>query len=341
MSPDAQLLPPNVIEHWYAGGPALAAWRGLAAVGNRSPEEWIGATVARFGDPDHGPAALADGTPLIDAVSADPVAWLGRADGAPGDTGVLVKLLDAGQRLPVHVHPTRDYASRHLGCAYGKTEAWYVLEAGPDAAVWVGWREDVTPQRVRELVDDQDAETMLALMHRIPVRPGDGVLVPGGTPHAIGAGILLVEAQEPTDQSILLERTNTDASDAEVFLGLDRDTALSVVGADALADPGVLIRHAEAAPAKAVSVLPADADTYFHMELLTAGADVPTGFAVAVVVAGSGVLTSADGAPLDVTAGHALVVPAACGTWSVDGDARLLVCRAGTSWPPHRPKGTS
>ncbi len=54
---------------------------------------------------------------------------------------------------------------------------------------------------------------MLALMHRIPVRPGDGVLVPGGTPHAIGAGVLLVEAQEPTDQSILLERTNTTASD--------------------------------------------------------------------------------------------------------------------------------
>ena len=90
-----------------------------------------------------------------------------------------------------------------------------------------------------------------------------------------------------------------------------------------------------------VSVLPADADPYFHMELLTAGADVPAGFAVAVVVAGSGVLTSAGGAPLDVAAGQALVVPAACGTWSVDGDARLLVCRAGTSWPPHRPEGTS
>ncbi|OPX11516.1 class I mannose-6-phosphate isomerase [Mycobacterium sp. AT1] len=341
MSPHAQLLPPNVIEHWYAGGPALAAWRGLAAVGNRSPEEWIGATVARFGDPDHGPAALADGTPLVDAVRADPVAWLGRSDGAPGDTGVLVKLLDAGQRLPVHVHPTREYASRHLGCAYGKTEAWYVLEAAPDAAVWVGWREDVTPQRVSELVDDQDAETMLALMNRIPVRPGDGVLVPGGTPHAIGAGILLVEAQEPTDQSILLERNNTDASDAEVFLGLDRDTALSVVDVDALADPGRLLRHAEASPAKAVSVLPADADPYFRAELLTAGADVPAGFAVAVVVAGRGVLISADGAQLDVTAGHTLVVPAACGTWSVDGDARLLVCRAGTSWPPHRPEGTS
>src|SRR3954464_1651988 len=236
-----QLLPPNIVRHWYSGGPALAAWRGLPPVGERSPEEWVGATVARFGDPDLGPAPLADGTLLRDAVIAEPLDWLGRDDGAPGDTGVLVKLLDAGQRLPVHVHPTREYASRHLGCAYGKTEAWYVLEADDDAAVWVGWREEVGQDTLTELVQAQDAEAMLALMHRVPVRPGDGVLVPGGTPHAIGAGILLVEAQEPTDQSILLERTNTSASDDEVFLGLTRDVALSAVGCAALTDISALM----------------------------------------------------------------------------------------------------
>jgi mannose-6-phosphate isomerase len=337
VTPQPQLLPPNVIEHWYAGGPALAAWRGLPPVGERSPEEWIGATVARFGEPDHGPAHLADGTRLLDAVRADPIGWLGRDDGAPGDTGVLVKLLDAGQRLPVHVHPTRDYAYTHLGCAYGKTEAWYVLEAVPDAAVWVGWRDGVDQRRIRALVDSQDAETMLALMHRIPVRPGDGVLIPGGTPHAIGAGILLVEAQEPTDQSILLERTNTAASDAEVFLGLDRDVALSVVDTAALVDPGRLIRHAPAVAAELAAVLPAEAASYFRMELLTAGVDVPAGFAVAVVLAGAGVLASSHGAPLDVAAGQTLVVPSACGDWHVEGDAHLLVCRPGTTWPPHRP----
>lgn len=340
MTPQPQLLPPNVIEHWYAGGPALAAWRRLPPVGESSPEEWIGATTARFGDPEHGPARLADGTLLLDAVVADPVGWVGRDDGLAGDTGVLVKLLDAGQRLPVHVHPTRDYASRHLGCVYGKTEAWYVLEAGPDAAVWVGWREDVDQQRVRELVDSQDAEAMLALMHRIPVRPGDGVLVPGGTPHAIGAGVLLIEAQEPTDQSILLERTNTNASDAEVFLGLNRDTALSVVDTAALADPGQLIRHAPPVPAELVAVLPADADPFFRMELLTAGTEVPAGFAVAVALSGSGAVNATNGAPLDVTAGQTLVVPAAAGSWQVDGAVVLLVCRPGTTWPPNRPNST-
>lgn len=335
MTPQPQLLPPNVVEHWYAGGPALAAWRGIAPVGERSPEEWIAATVSRFGEPHSGPARLEDGTLLRDAVTADPVGWLGRDDGAPGDTGVLVKLLDAGQRLPVHVHPTRDYATRHIGCVYGKTEAWYILEAAPDAAVWVGWRDDVDAGRISALVDAQDADAMLALMHRIPVRPGDGILVPGGTPHAIGAGILLIEAQEPTDQSILLERNNTSASGDEVFLGLPRDTALSVVDTSALRDPRSLVCHAAAG--HLVDVLPAEAAPYFRMRLLSVGAEVAAGFAVGVVVEGSGVLRS-DAAPLDVVKGQTLVVPAACGSWRMDGNATLLVCGPGTTWPP--PGGT-
>ena len=292
--------------------------------------------MSRFGEPDLGPARLADGTLLLDAVSADPHGWVGRDDGDPGDTGVLVKLLDAGQRLPVHVHPTREYASRHLGCAYGKTEAWYILEAEDDAAVWVGWREDVSQDRLSDLVETQDAEAMLALMHRLPVRPGDGVLVPGGTPHAIGAGILLVEAQEPTDQSILLERSNTAASDDEIFLGLTRDAALSAVDTTGRTDITALTRHTGGHAAGLVEVLPSESEPFFLMNLLTPGVDVPAGFAVAVVLSGAGALTAAHGEPVEITHGETLVVPAASGDWRIDGDARLLVCRPGTTWPLNR-----
>ena len=339
MTAQPQLLPPNVVPHWYAGGPALAAWRGLPPVGERSPEEWIGATVARFGEPNLGPARLADGTLLQDAVRDDPRGWLGRDDGEPGDTGVLVKLLDAGQRLPVHVHPTRAFASRHLGCAYGKTEAWYILEADDDAAVWVGWREAVEPDRLSALVDAQDTDAMLTLMHRIPVRPGDGVLVPGGTPHAIGQGVLLVEAQEPTDQSILLERVNTTASEAEIFLGLDRDVALSAVDSAALTDVAQLMLHA-AIDGGLTPVLPVAAAPYFRMDLLPPAIDVPAGFGVAVVLSGAGSLRATHGEPVAITTGNTLVVPASCGDWHVEGDVRLLVCRPGDSWPPQRTPNT-
>jgi mannose-6-phosphate isomerase len=70
------------------------------------------------------------------------------------------------------------------------------------------------------------------------------------------------------------------------------------------------------------------------MELLTPGVDVPAGFAIAVVLSGTGALTGSRSRALDVTRGQTLVVPAGSGDWHVDGDARLLVCRPGTTWPP-------
>ena len=88
---------------------------------------------------------------------------------------------------------------------FGKTESWIILEAEPDAAVHVGPREPLDPATVRGWVERQDADEMLAALQRVPVAAGDAVLVPAGTLHAIGAGILLLELQEPTDLSVLVE----------------------------------------------------------------------------------------------------------------------------------------
>ena len=114
------------------------------------------------------------------------------------DPSLLVKLLDAGQRLPVHFHPGRAFARDALGLTHGKTEAWVIVEADPGAAVHVGFSRPVAPDEVRDWMRAQDSTAMLAAMHEIPVEAGDAVFVPAGTSHAIGAGILLVELQEPT-----------------------------------------------------------------------------------------------------------------------------------------------
>src|SRR5206468_12724416 len=66
----------------------------------------------------------------------------------------------------------RAFATRHLDCPYGKTEAWFVLEAEPDAAVHLGWREDVDPAELAERRDRQDSAWMLSRMNRVPVRAG-------------------------------------------------------------------------------------------------------------------------------------------------------------------------
>ncbi len=133
-------LPPNVLRHFYAGGERIAALRGTEPA-DHTPEEWIGAANTTF-DGSRGLSRLADGRLVRDALEADPEAFLGPAHvrrfGA--DPALLVKLLDAGQRLPVHFHPGREFAARELGLAHGKTEAWLIVEADPGASVHVGSR---------------------------------------------------------------------------------------------------------------------------------------------------------------------------------------------------------
>ncbi|MDJ1370225.1 phosphoheptose isomerase [Gulosibacter molinativorax] len=331
----AQILPANTIHgYWYRGGNTLAEWRGLPFAGFDAPEEWLGSTVSRFGIPGAGPSLLADGRLVVDAITDDPTAWMGTSDGQPGDSGMLVKLLDAGQRLPVHVHPTREFAVTHLDCPYGKTEAWYVLETQGDAAVWIGWREDVDPAVLNDLIDSQDAESMLALMNRIPVKPGDGILVPGGTPHAIGAGVFLLEVQEPVDQSVLMEHVNTSTTEEQRFIGLERSLALSALNMVALPDPDSLCRTVPSDAVGLRAVLPPEADPFFLMHQVTAGGAVPAAFAVGIVLDGEGELVPENGDPLPLVPRQPFIVPAAAGSWHVTGKVRLIVCRPGTSWPP-------
>src|SRR5262249_38567616 len=171
-----------------------------------------------------------DGRLLRDAIEDDPEAFLGPAHTARfgSDAALLVKLLDAGQRLPAHFHPDRAFAESRLGLAHGKTEAWLIVET-PDggASIWLGFREDVEADVLAEWVEGQDVAAMLGALNEIRVDDGDCVFVPAGFPHAIGEGIFLVELQEPTDLSILMEWTGF-AIDGERdgHLGLGFEVAL-------------------------------------------------------------------------------------------------------------------
>ena len=303
MTVQPQLLPPNVVPHWYAGGPALAAWRGLPPVGERSPEEWVGATVARFGEPDLGPARLADGTLLRDAVRADPrrLAWpRRRRAGRHRRAGETARRGPAAARARAS-HPRRTPRA---------------ISAAPTARPRRGtsWRPTTTPRcgsagartstrpRARRSSTHRTPRRCSRSCTGSPCDPGDGVLVPGGTPHAIGAGILLVEAQEPTDQSILLERTNTTASD-DGDLPRPRPRRRAV----GRRHRGARRRRAADAARRRRGGRPGGrcCPTRPHRSSAwscsTPGADVPAGFAVAVVLSGAGAThRQRTATPLDV-----------------------------------------
>ena len=103
-------LPPNRPRQFYRGGSMLAEFRGVAATDDHRPEDWIASTTARHGaEHGEGLTTLPDGRLLRDALLEDPEGWLGAEHAAAlgADPALLVKLLDAGERLPVHAHPTR------------------------------------------------------------------------------------------------------------------------------------------------------------------------------------------------------------------------------------------
>jgi mannose-6-phosphate isomerase len=116
---------------------------------------------------------------------------------------LLAKIIDPAAWLSVQVHPDDATARRLEGPgAVGKAEAWYVLDAAPGAELLLGTRPGVTLEQVRTAVGGGASErgtVIVDLMERITVRPGDAFLVPAGTLHAVGPGLLLYELQQPSD----------------------------------------------------------------------------------------------------------------------------------------------
>jgi mannose-6-phosphate isomerase len=137
------------------------------------------------------------GGSLAERIASDPVAWLG-ADLAArfgGQLPLLVKLLDAADRLSVQVHPEEGDPDLAPGES-GKPEAWIILDADPGAGIYLGFREGVSRKMV-ELALDRGV-SLEPLLNFVPVAPGEVYEVGAGTVHAIGAGVTLVEPQHVT-----------------------------------------------------------------------------------------------------------------------------------------------
>ena len=317
-----QLLPPNQFHRFYRGGARIDALRGVPEGEDGRPEDWIGSTATSFGSDTEGLSALEDGRSLRDAIAADPEDYLGpdHVERFGADPALLVKLLDAGQRLPVHFHPGRRFARERLGMRFGKTEAWLILEAEPDAAVHVGPREPLDPATVRGWVDAQDADEMLAALQPVPVAAGDAVLVPAGTLHAIGAGILLLECQEPTDLSVLVEWKPFGVEGGAEHLELGWDAALEAMDTQP-ADLAALTGGGDEP-----NLLPAAADPYFRAERVRGGDELGPSFAVVLVTAGEGALRSSEGDELALRRGATVLVPFGAGATTLSGDIEAIRC---------------
>jgi mannose-6-phosphate isomerase len=117
--------------------------------------------------------------------------WFPAGDNFP----ILVKFLFTSEHLSVQVHPDDAYAREHEG-SRGKTEMWYILAAGKDARIALGFRSDVSKAQLRAAISDGSIEELL---HWVPVEAGNTFFTQAGVVHAIGAGVTLCEIQQNSD----------------------------------------------------------------------------------------------------------------------------------------------
>ena len=270
MSP--YVLPPNQPPaRMYRGGPQITAFRTGHSLSSshselthghsgyqhdhdsdpnqRVPEDWIASTTCCGGSTTSllGLSHLPDGRLSLDAIASDPIYWLGHQHIAAfgTDTNLLVKLLDAGQRLPIHAHPSREWVWEHLtspktadpesraseiALQHGKAELWYVIHGGP---VWLGLTEAIPKAQLLDFIQNdqsQIAANLIPKMHRLDLTAGQAVFIPPGLLHAIGQGLLIAEVQEPSDWSVLCEWEGFEIDGLKHgHLGVGFETALMAV----------------------------------------------------------------------------------------------------------------
>lgn len=105
---------------------------------------------------------------------------------------ILIKLIDAKQKLSVQVHPDDDYALENEG-ELGKTEMWYVVDCEPGAKLAYGFNENISADEFEKRIKDN---TLDDVINYVPVKKGDVFFISAGTLHAIGEGILIAEVQQ-------------------------------------------------------------------------------------------------------------------------------------------------
>ena len=129
---------------------------------------------------------------------------------------LLGKFLDASHMLPVHLHADDETAARLYQQPNGKTEAWHILWAAPDATILAGIKDGVSRDQLVEAFKAQDYDSV---MPRYPINAGDTVYVPGCILHAFGPDTLIFEIQQTSDlgQSVMPEDLNGNKLSPEVW----------------------------------------------------------------------------------------------------------------------------
>jgi mannose-6-phosphate isomerase len=277
-------------------------------------------------DRDDHPSRVADG-PLKGRTIAQlleqfPEEAMGRLAGRFRRFPLLLKFLDAREMLSVQVHPADTHTDLLPAGETGKTEAWVVLEAGPESRIYAGLKPGTTPDDLRRGLANGTVADSLACF---TPKPGDGVFIPAGTVHALGGGVVVFEVQENSDVTFRLYDWN------HVDAKTGKPRALQVDQALACIDFGKCAGGL--APPVVEATEPVERERLFdceHFRLSRLRGDSP--FAVGapgvprvlVCIAGSGVVEHG-GATYAIGKGDVYLLPAVAGACTFQPRGRVNV----------------
>ena len=230
----------NRVRRIYTGGKLFSQFFGDNSEDGFFPEEWVCSTTKALNegstDEKEGVSITENGEYFDDLLEFNRYEMIGERK----EFGVLVKILDSAIRLPVQAHPDKEFSKIYFNSNHGKAESWVILETRENACIYFGFKEKISTEEFENALNSGE-EALTPLLNRIPVKPGDVFYIPAKAVHAIGAGCLLLETQEPTDFTIQPEKTCGDyvLSDNEKYIGLKKEDAFKCFDMDLVGDKAI------------------------------------------------------------------------------------------------------
>ena len=228
---------------------------------------------------------------------------------------ILTKFIDAKDNLSIQVHPDNRYALKNEG-QYGKTEMWYVMDAGKDAFLYYGFKQEIDKEEFDRRIEE---DTLLEVLNAVPVQKGDVLFIESGTIHAIGKDILIAEIQQNSNVTYRVYdygRVGKDGKKRDLHI----EKALAVTKRVPIIKDKSSYPHIADCDYFTVDKLNLDGNIMKKME----GHVSDESFASILILDGQGTITS-HGESLDFRKGDSFFVSAGNGDYIVEGTCDALI----------------
>ncbi len=241
------------------------------------------------------------------------------------DFPILIKLIDADDKLSVQVHPDDEYAKANEKDIRGKTEAWYIIDCDDDAELIYGFNDDISKEEFKASIENG---TLLEKVNMVKVKPGDVAFIASGTLHAIGKGILLAEVQQSCNTTYRVfdyNRTGLDGKPRELHVKKAVDVTKTTVPDGTLDPIGMPVKH-EGYTSVLLSECPYFSMTSIDVDSLYADSADEKSFVSLLILDGSGTIKCGND-EREFIKGDSIFISADSGSFYVSGKAKLLLTR--------------